>query len=110
MDLATVDKLLTTTRTVRKRLNFTRSVAPEIIQTCLEIAIQAPTGGNIPRYHFVVVTDEAKRAALAALYKRAYWEAYSPQRQAEVSQSDPRLIESATYLAEHILSSSTLRL
>jgi hypothetical protein len=44
MDLATVDKLLTTTRTVRKRLDLTRSVAPEIIQTCLEIAIQAPTG------------------------------------------------------------------
>ena len=102
MDLATVDKLLTTTRTVRKRLDFTRPVDPEIIQTCLEIAIQAPTGGNIPRYHFVVVTDAAKRTALAALYKRAYFEVYSPQRQAEVSQSDPRLIESATYLAEHM--------
>jgi hypothetical protein len=72
MDLATVDKLLTTTRTVRKRLDLTRSVDPAIIQTCLEIAIQAPTGGNLPRYHFVVVTDEAKRTALAAIYKRAY--------------------------------------
>src|SRR5215471_13412377 len=102
MNLTTVDKLLTTTRTVRKRLDFTRSVAPAIIQTCLEIAIQAPTGGNIPGYHFVVVTDEAKRTALAALYKRAYLEVYSPQRQAEVSQLDPRLIESATYLAEHM--------
>jgi nitroreductase len=47
MDLATVDKLLTTTRTVWKRLDVTRPVDPEIIQTCLEIAIQAPTGGNI---------------------------------------------------------------
>jgi nitroreductase len=102
MDLATVDKLLTTTRTVRKRLDFTRSVDPEIIQTCLEIAIQAPTGGNIPRYHFVVVTDAAKRTDLAVLYKRAYLEVYSPQRQAEVRQSDPRLIDSATYLAEHM--------
>ena len=102
MDLATVDKLLTTTRTVRKRLDCTRPVDPEILQTCLEIAIQAPTGGNIPRYHFVVVTDAAKRTALAALYKRAYLEVYSPQRQAEVRQSDPRLIDSATYLAEHM--------
>src|SRR6266478_6578462 len=84
MDLTTVDKLLTTTRTVRKRLDFTRSVDPEIIQTCLEIAIQAPTGGNIPRYHFVAVTDETKRTNLAALYKRAYLEVYSPQRQEEV--------------------------
>src|SRR5499427_7965354 len=102
MDLATVDKLLTTTRTVRKRLDLTRSVDPAIIQTCLEIAIQAPTGGNIPRYHFVVVTDAAKRTALASIYKRAYFEVYSPQRQAEVSQSDLRLIASATYLAEHM--------
>jgi nitroreductase len=102
MDLATVDKLLSTTRTVRKRLDFTRPVAPEILQACLEIAIQAPTGGNMPRYHFVVVTDEAKRTDLAALYKRAYLEAYSPQRQVEVRQSDPRLIESANYLAEHM--------
>ena len=102
MDLATVDKLLTTTRTVRKRLDLTRPVARDVIEQCLEIAIQAPTGGNIPRYHFVVVTDTAKRAALAALYKRAYLEVYSPQRQVEVRQSDPRLIESATYLAEHL--------
>ena len=67
MDLATVDKLLTTTRTVRKRLDLTRPVDPEIIQTCLELAIQAPTVGNIPRYHFVVVTDTEKRTALASL-------------------------------------------
>src|SRR5215510_12701879 len=102
MDLGTVDRLLTTTRTVRKRLDLTRSLDPEILQTCLEIAIQAPTGGNIPRYHFVVVTDAAKRSDLAALYKRAYFEVYSPQRQAEARQLDPRLIESATYLAEHM--------
>ena len=102
MDLTTVDKLLTTTRTVRQRLDLMRPVPREVIGQCLEIAIQAPTGGNIPRYHFVVVTDQAKRADLAALYKRAYLEAYSPQRQAEVRQSHPRLIESATYLAEHL--------
>jgi nitroreductase len=81
---------------------LTRPVAPEILQSCLEIAIQAPTGGNIPRYHFVVVTDAGKRAGLAALYKRAYLEVYSPQRQAEVRQSDPGLIDSANYLAEHL--------
>jgi nitroreductase len=102
MDIATVDKLLTTTRTVRKRLDLTRPVPPEVIHTCLEIAIQAPTGGNIPRYHFVVVTDATKRAALAAIYKRSYLEVYSPQRQAEVRQTDPGLINSATYLAEHM--------
>src|SRR5919106_3704237 len=102
MDLATVDKLLTTTRTVRKRLDLTRPVPRDVIEQCLDIAIQAPTGGNIPRYHFVVVTDAAKRAALAALYKRSYLEVYSPARQEETRQTDPRLIDSANYLAEHM--------
>lgn len=102
MDLATVDKLLTTTRTVRKRLDFTRPVPPEIIQECLEIAIQAPTGGNIQRYHFVVVTDESKRKELSAIYKRSYLEVYTPERQAEASRTDPGLISSATYLAEQM--------
>jgi nitroreductase len=103
MDLATVDKLLTTTRTVRKRLDLTRPVPRDVIAQCLDIAIQAPTGGNIPpRYHFVVVTEAATRTALATLYKRAYLEMYPPQRQEEVRQSDSRLIDSATYLAEHL--------
>lgn len=102
MDLATVDKLLTTTRTVRKRLDFSRPVPPEIIQECLEIAIQAPTGGNMQRYHFVVVTDTAKRAELSAIYKRSYLEVYTPERQAEASRTDPGLISSATYLAEQM--------
>jgi nitroreductase len=102
MDLATVDKLLTTTRSVRKRLDLTRPVEPEIIQECLEIAVQAPTGGNLPRYHFVVVTDAATRADLAALYTKSYVEVYSPQRQEETRQTDPRLIDSANYLAEHM--------
>jgi Nitroreductase family len=61
LDRATVDHLLTTTRTVRKRLDLTRPVEREVIQECLEIAIQAPNGGNQNRYHFVVVTDPAKR-------------------------------------------------
>jgi nitroreductase len=50
MDLATVDKLLTTTRTVRKRLDLTRPVPRDVIAQCLDIAIQAPTGGNIPPF------------------------------------------------------------
>lgn len=100
MELTTVDKLLTTTRTVRKRLDLNRPVKPEVLQECLEIAIQDPTGGNIPRYHFVVVTDAAKRAGLAAIYKRSFFEVYSPERQEETRQTDPRLIDSANYLAE----------
>ena len=72
MDLATVDHLLTTTRVVRRRLDLSRPVEPEVLERCIEIALQAPTGSNAQGWHFVVVTDADKRAALADLYRRGF--------------------------------------
>ena len=69
MDLTTVDHLLSTTRTVRKRLDFDRPVAPSVIQECLELAIQAPSGANNQEWRFVVVTDAEKRATIAGYYR-----------------------------------------
>jgi nitroreductase len=66
-----IDELLTTTRAVRKRLDLTRPVEPEVIEECLNLAIQAPTPGGTQGWHFVVVTDPAQREALAALYRRS---------------------------------------
>ena len=71
MDLTTVDHLLTTTPTVRKRLDRARPVAPEVIERCIEIAFQAPTAINWQGWHFVVVTDPEKRGHLVALYNQA---------------------------------------
>jgi nitroreductase len=72
MDLTTVDHLLSTTRSVRKRLDFSRPVEREVITRCIDLALQAPTGGNSQGWSFMVVTDEAKRAAISALYKKAF--------------------------------------
>ncbi|GHH64381.1 nitroreductase family protein [Kitasatospora indigofera] len=63
------DDLLTTTRAVRRRLDLGRPVARELIEECLELATQAPTGRNRQRWDFVIVTDPARRAALADLYR-----------------------------------------
>lgn len=109
MDLATVDRLLTTTRSVRRRLDLRRSVEPEALERCLEIALQAPTGSNSQGWHFMVVTDARKRAGLAELYRRGFDlyannEAMRPvlapgdRRTAQL----PRIIDSATYLAQHL--------
>jgi nitroreductase len=69
MDLATVDKLLTTTRAVRKRLDLSRPVPDEVILECLRLAIQAPTGSNAQWWRWVVVTDPVLRAKLGELYR-----------------------------------------
>jgi nitroreductase len=53
----TPDELLTTTRAVWKRLDFTRPVERAVLEECLTIAQQAPTGSNLQNWHFVVVTD-----------------------------------------------------
>jgi nitroreductase len=102
MDLVTVDHLLTTTRSVRRRLDLTRPIPPELIERCLEIAMQAPIGGNLPWPHFVVVTDQAKRAELGRLYRTVFLEDYAPTISAERRAADARNVEAWTYLAEHI--------
>ena len=70
MDMATVDHLLTTTRSVKKRMDFSRPVEPEVLERCIETALYAPTGSNHQGWHFVVVTDPAKRTRLAEYYRK----------------------------------------
>jgi nitroreductase len=75
MDLATVDKLLTTTRTVRRRLDLARPVPPEVIEACLEVAVQAPTGAGYCAYHFLVLSDrDAKHRAGDVFRKASQWQ------------------------------------
>lgn len=111
MDLAAVDKLLTTTRTVRRRLDFERPVEPAIIQECLQIAIQAPTGGNTQGWHFLVVTDAQKKARIGELYRDSFMiyarerlENLPPAEQGSAPDSEQRarVAKSAVYLANRM--------
>jgi nitroreductase len=105
------DELLSTTRAVRKRLDLERPVNPAVIRECVELATQAPTGSNAQGWHFVVVTDAAKRAKLADFY-RTGWETFYGDRAAALAgmpQDDPnylatqeRVVDSAAYLADHL--------
>jgi nitroreductase len=100
------DALLTTTRSVRRRLDVERPVEREVLEECLAIAQQAPTGGNAQAWAFVVVTDADKRAALADLYRRG-WDAYRsrPSWSASRRYDDParqRLQRRITGSAKHL--------
>lgn len=108
MDLATADLLLTTTRSVRKRLDFDRPVEPAIIERCIDIAIQAPTGSNRQGWRFVVVTDADVRSEVAALYRQSFelyaqqTAASAPDAAADHAAQNARVRASAIYLAEHM--------
>jgi nitroreductase len=109
IDIANADKLLTTTRSVRRRLDFSRPVAPALIQECLDVALQAPTGGNLQMWRFVVVTDADKRRAIADIYRKA-WEVYLQAAPTTYAYRDddpraaahPRVVSSSQYLADHL--------
>ena len=106
----TPDELLTTTRAVRKRLDFTRPVNLAIVRECLEIALQAPSGSNAQNWQWMIVQDAAKRLALAQLYRQAW--AFYPSMSASAHQvhaADPsmtaiqeRVVSSAQYLADNL--------
>ena len=63
------EAVLSTTRAVRRRLDLDRPVPRHLIEECVDLAMQAPTGRNRQRWHFLVVTDEAQRRAVAEIYR-----------------------------------------
>jgi nitroreductase len=97
----TPDELLSTTRAVRKRLDFERPVERELLDECLALAQQAPNASNSEPWRFVVVTEEATRAKLAECY-RTGWSAYRKQieEQAREAATDAPVLDSAQYLAD----------
>jgi len=106
----TVDEVLSTTRSVRKRLDLTRPVPLEVIRECIEVAVQAPTGSNRQGWHWVVVTDPDKRQAIGELYRQAF-EVYKnsplstagiPLDDARRAATQERVVSSAQYLADHM--------
>jgi nitroreductase len=114
IDREQADLLLTTTRSVRKRLDFSRPVPDELIAECIEIALQAPTASNMQGWSFVVVTDQDKRNAIGEIYRRGFQMLYSTPPDMGYAADDPRAIsqagvfDSATYLAGHIQDASHL--
>src|SRR5260370_1785923 len=69
MEIASVDELLPTTRSVRKRLDLNRPVGRDVILECIQLAMQAPTGSNAQDWRWLVLTAAGKRAASADIYR-----------------------------------------
>ena len=98
---------LSTTRAVRKRLDLGREVPRELVVECLELAVQAPTGGNRQGWQWVIVTDAEKRRRIGELYRDS-WYQYAASGRPEYAAADPRqaqqprVVTSARHLADHM--------
>lgn len=107
LDLS-LDELLTTTRAVRTRLDLSRPVERRLIEECLQIALQAPSGGNRQTWSFLVIVDPAQRAAIGELYRRGF-DGYRKSGIGDSKTAPPaataaqkRIGTSARYLADHM--------
>jgi nitroreductase len=104
----TPDELLTTTRSVRRRLDLDRPVERAVISECLELALQAPSGSNRQAWHWLFIDDPATRRALADLYLECFVAAYGPEVVPEMTEQERRMWMSARYLADHFADVPTI--
>jgi len=100
------DEVLATTRAVRKRLDFDKPVERSVVEECLQLALQAPTGSNSQGWQWIFVTDPAKKQALADIYAKNF-EIYRKFGGPALAEDDPRaaqqerVVDSAQYLADN---------
>ena len=97
------ERLLTTTRSVRKRLDLDRPVDRQVILDCIDLAAQAPTGGNIERTRWLVIDDSDKRKAIAEIYRKAYGPYIEEQKAARgdvTGTVTERVMNSSDHLAD----------
>ncbi len=106
------DELLSTTRAVRKRLDFDRPVSADVLAECMSLAVQAPTGSNAQGWQFVFVTDEDKRRQIGDLYRQAFalyrdmpvaiHKLHANSQDTQLTSSQSRSASSADFLAENM--------
>ena len=103
-DVGQIDALLSSTRSVRRRLDLERPVPQELVLECIDLAEQAPTGGNVSSRRWMIVRDAATKERLAELYRAAagVWMIETADRLAGTGHDSERVMASAAHLAEHL--------
>jgi nitroreductase len=102
----TPEELLTTTRTVRKRLDLDRPVERSLVEACLRLAFQAPNGSNRQTWQWICIDDPATKAAAADIYRAALNDMVNrPRSDSERPPDTPeqrRMAASVAYLSDNL--------
>ena len=97
-----IDWVLSTTRTVRRRLDLARPVDLQVVRECLELALQAPTGGDFQGWRWIVVTDPTVKKGMRDLYLDAHEKASGGRKPVDVVASGDRMLDGAWHLATNL--------
>lgn len=101
-DVAEIDRLLTTTKQVRKRLDLDRPVPHDVLLECIELAGHAPQGGNLERNRWMIIDDAETKAAIAVHFEAAGRPYLAMNAEMRGDDRSQRVIDSATYLVDHL--------
>jgi nitroreductase len=99
-DTSETDRLLSTTRAVRRRLDLDRPVEREVLLECLRLAVQAPTASNAQDWRWVVVTDPGLRAGIADVYREVGADYLERARREQADEQTTRVYEGAYELTK----------
>jgi nitroreductase/uncharacterized protein YndB with AHSA1/START domain len=104
IDTTHVDEVLATTRAVRRRLDLDRQVDNQVLLDCIDLAEQAPTGGNLGSRRWIIVRDQAVKDQLGELYRQTAmpFMAAAADRLRGSGHPQEKVVTSARYLAEHL--------
>jgi len=104
-DAAEIDRLLTTTKAVRRRLDLTRPVARDVVVECIRLASYAPNASNAQEWHWVVVDDPEQRARVGEQYRKTTAPVVSQmlaRKELDGDEAGARISRSILYLAERM--------
>jgi nitroreductase len=103
-DVAQIDEVLATTRAVRRRLDLDRPVDNQVLLDCIDVAEQAPTGGNLGSRRWIVVRDQATKDKLGQLYRDTAldWMSGAAERLRDSGDRNEKVMASSAFLAEHL--------
>lgn len=104
IDIAQIDEVLATTRAVRRRLDLDRPVGNQLLLDCIDLAEQAPTGGNLGSRRWIIVRDRSVKEQLGELYRQTALPGMSAaaDRLQGTGHPNEKVMASAVYLAEHL--------
>lgn len=101
-DLAETDRLLTTTKQVRQRLDLTRPVPHDVLLECIDIANHAPMGGNLERNRWMIIDEPGKKAAISEYFGAVGRPYLAANSEARLDGRSQKVIGSAEYLVDHL--------
>jgi nitroreductase len=102
-NLAEIDRLLTTTKAVRHRLDLTRPVPRDVLVECIRLACYAPNASNGQEWRWVVLDDREQIRRAGELYRDILVPRVSTMLETKLADGDEagaRISRSILYLAD----------